>query len=244
VQPWAIGCRRTPLSTGTARAQPRDRYGMAQGRQRSAWSCRHPPASRSIGGRPASDRHDTPRSLVPGLPSTIRHCTTFCTSSRRPEDGPHAPPTRRPPYAHAGASAPGRASFAAGWLARIPWDSSRPQLAVHPHRAVGRAGRPVPAVASLTVGCSRCEIFRVDRNHQGRLRRRLRRSSPLDGTRPRVPELAAIGSREGPGASPRSRGLRCSPFAVTVRLGIQPLDGCAGTTKGASYLLRDGLSLR
>ena len=33
VQPWAIGCRRTPLSTGIARARPRDGYGMIRGHQ-------------------------------------------------------------------------------------------------------------------------------------------------------------------------------------------------------------------
>jgi hypothetical protein len=41
---WAIGCRCTPPSKGTARARSRDRYGMVQGHQQSDWSCRHPPA--------------------------------------------------------------------------------------------------------------------------------------------------------------------------------------------------------
>jgi hypothetical protein len=75
--------------------------------------------------------------------------------------------------------------------------------------AVGRTSAPSRGTSWATgAGC--CVAHRgllplrdfsgSNGTHQGRLRRRLRRSSTLDGTRPRVPELAAIGSREGPEA--------------------------------------------
>jgi hypothetical protein len=112
---------------------------------------------------------------------------TFFTSSRRPA-GPLAPPTRRTASAPAGA--PAAAATNAGRLARKAQSPGPPR-----HTAVTGGS------AAERYACSRCPDCpgRV-RTCQERLRRRLRRSSTLDRTCPKVPESAAIGSRDRSGS--------------------------------------------
>jgi hypothetical protein len=107
----------------------------------------------------------------------IESVQTFCTSSWRPA-GPLAPPTRRT------ASAPAAAATNAG-RAGAKSRKRGAAMTYSRHRVAGGA-----------VACSRCwNCPGRARTRQERLRRRLRRSSTLDRTSPKVPEFAAIGSR-------------------------------------------------
>jgi hypothetical protein len=121
VQPWAIGCRRTPLSTGIARARPRDGYGMIRGHQRSAWSCSYPTAERAY-RRPSSE--------------PTEHLRAGRKPSVRLQGGPKTGRTRRQLGARPTLTLalPLRDGQAGSRLAGADsLSSSGPQLAVRPH---------------------------------------------------------------------------------------------------------------